>query len=266
MTTKQSMDESFHLLLFSTNPSFIREAVAAGIHAIIVDCEQVGKERRQASADTEVNLNTVADLRRVRECTDAPVICRINGFGPGTAEEVEQVIAAGADEVLLPMAHAVEEVEAVLRRAAGRCGVGMLIETVAAVELAAEFSRLPLSRVYVGLNDLAIERRTPNIFTALADGTVERVREHFTGTPFGFGGLTLPEFGRPIPCRLFIAEMARLRCNFTFLRRSFHRDVKGRDLAVEVPRILATLPQARLRSFEAVRMDREELVRAIQAW
>lgn len=260
------MDDPFRLLLFSTNPSFICETVAAGIHGIIVDCEHVGKERRQASADTEINLNTVEDLRSVRACTEATVICRINGYGPGTPEEVERVVAAGADEILLPMARSVAEVEAVLKAVNGRCRVGMLIETVAAVGLAADLSRLPLSRVYVGLNDLAIERRTPNLFTALADGTVERVREHFRRIPFGFGGLTLPEFGRPIPCRLFLAEMARLQCNFTFLRRSFFRDVQGRNLATEVPRILSALYEARRRSPEAVRKEREELVQAIRAW
>lgn len=260
------MREPFGLLLFSTNPAFIREAVAAGIQCILVDCEQAGKERRQASADTEINLNTVADLRRVRSCTDAVVICRINGYGPGTAEEVESVVAAGANEILLPMARSLGVVEAVMGQVNGRCKVGMLIETVAAVKLAGEFSRLPLARVYVGLNDLAIERRTPNIFSAVADGTVERVREHFRHIPFGFAGLTLPELGRPIPCRLLIGEMARLQCDFSFLRRSFHRDLEGRSMAADIPRIIAALRSACQRSADAVVRDREELVRTIRAW
>jgi len=96
-------------------------------------------------------------------------------------EEVEQAVGAGADEVLLPMIQTAEAVEAALGLAAGRCGVGILIETVRAVGLAEELAGLPLTRVYVGLNDLAIERRTPSIFAAVADGTVERVR-----APFGF--------------------------------------------------------------------------------
>ena len=93
----------------------------------------------------------------------------------------------------------------------GRCGVGVLVETVAAVEAVEELALLPLSRVYVGLNDLSIDRGTASLFDAIADGTVERVVSAFD-VPFGFGGLTEPELGDPVPCRLLIAEMARLRC------------------------------------------------------
>jgi len=128
-----------------------------------------------------------------------------------------------------------------------------------------ELARLPVSRVYVGLNDLAIERKTPNIFTAVADGTVERIRRAFP-VPFGFGGLTLPDRGHPIPCRLLIGEMARLPCDFSFLRRSFHRDIQGRVLAVEIPRLLEALQQARLRSPETVARDQSDLKQAIAAW
>ena len=69
------MDSRFQMVLFSTNPSFIREAVAAGVNAIIVDWEKTGKEQRQAYADTQINYDTVKDLRIVREATDAVVIC-----------------------------------------------------------------------------------------------------------------------------------------------------------------------------------------------
>lgn len=68
-----------------------------------------------------------------------------------------------------------------------------------------------------------------NIFRAVSDGTVERVQRHFS-IPFGFGGLTLPERGNPIPCRLLIGEMIRLSCNFSFLRRPFFRDTGGENL------------------------------------
>ncbi|MEW6231239.1 MAG: aldolase/citrate lyase family protein [Chloroflexota bacterium] len=259
------MNANFALFLFSTNPIFIRQAVAAGVKGIIVDWEYIGKETRQAFADTQITRDTLDDLRRVRACTEALVICRINSYGATTVEEVDQAIGAGADEVLLPMVRAVEEVERVLDQARGRCGVGILVETVAAAKIAKELACLPVSRIYVGLNDLAIERKTPNIFTAVADGTVERIRRAFH-VPFGFGGLTLPDRGYPIPCRLLIGEMARLPCDFSFLRRSFHRDIQGRDLAVEIPRLLEALRRACLRSPEAIARDQSDLAQAIAAW
>jgi 2-keto-3-deoxy-L-rhamnonate aldolase RhmA len=249
------MSPEFSLLLFSTSPPFIRQAVAAGIHGIIVDWEHTGKETRQLSFDTQIAHDTLDDLKRVRACTDARVICRINGYGSTTAVEIEQAIHAGADEILLPMVRTAGQVQAVLDQIRNRCGLGILVETIAAVQCVDELARLPLSRVYVGLNDLSIERNSRNIFAAMKDGTVEQIRRAFH-VPFGVAGLTLPERGEPIPCRLLIGEMARLGCDFSFLRRSFHRDIIGRDLAVEVPRLLEALRQARSRLPEAIARDR----------
>lgn len=259
------MSAQFNLLLFSTDPVFIRQAVGSGVDGIVVDWECIGKEERQTSADTQINHDTLDDLRRVRACTNALVVCRINNYSATITEEIEQAIEAGADEILLPMVRTVEEVEAVLDQVRSRCGVGILIETVAAVEIADRLARLPLSRVYVGLNDLAIERKTPNIFTAVADGTVERIRRSFR-VPFGFGGLTLPDRGDPIPCRLLIGEMTRLQCDFSFLRRSFYRDMRGRDVAIEVPRIRAAVRAAVGRSPEERARDQAELHVAIASW
>lgn len=252
----------FDLFLFSTETETIRPAAAAGVAGFVVDWEWIGKEARQTTADTEVNRDTLEDLRRARAATRARLLCRLNAVGDTTVREVEDAIAAGADELLLPMVRSPREVENVLGRVGGRCGVGILVETVDASARAGELAGLPLSRIYVGLNDLAIERRTPHIFAPLADGLLDRIRGAFD-RPFGFGGLTLPERGHPLPCRLLIAEMARLRCDFSFLRRSFRRDMAGRDLAVEVPRLAAALEAARRRTEAEVAADREELLAAI---
>lgn len=259
------MSERFSLLLFATAPDLVSRTVAAGIDGIIVDWEHIGKESRQAVADTQINHDTPEDLRRVRACTTARVICRINRYGPTTPHEIEQAIDAGADEILLPMVQEAEEVTAALKLARNRCDIGILVETVAAVEGAEDLAAPPLSRVYVGLNDLAIDRGTSNIFTPLVDGTLDRLRDAIR-VPFGFGGLTVADRGYPIPCWLLIGEMVRLRCQFSFLRRSFHRDIQDRDVAVEVPRIREAIRSARLRSPQAIASDRAALVQAIEDW
>jgi len=258
------MTRRFELLLFSVDSPMVRRCTAAGIDGLIVDWEHLDKERRQAAADTEINRHTLEDLTKVRAATSATVICRVNN-GPTTREDVERAIAGGADEVLLPMVRGVREVEEVLEQAGDRCGVGILVETNDAVAAAEALGRLPLRRVYVGLNDLAIQRGTKNIFTSVADGTVEEVRAMFD-VPFGFAGLTIPEGGRPIPCRLLMTEMARLGCSFSFLRRSFLRDLNGRDPRVEVPRIRAALEDAPLRTPEERTRDHADLCSAIHAW
>jgi hypothetical protein len=253
----------FSLLLFSVDTAFIREAVAGGLAGVIVDWENIGKERRQNFADTEINHHTLADLRAVRACTSARVICRVNGVYAGTADEIDRAVDAGVDEVLVPMVRTVEEVEQVLALTRDRCAVSILVETDAAVAASAPLSRLPLARIYVGLNDLAIDRGSDTIFRAIADGTVESVRGHVKGA-FGFGGLTLPEAGKPVPCRLLMAEMARLGCSFGMLRRSFRRDTVGRDVPREVERMLQTLSAITRRSAEEIERDRRALVSLIE--
>ena len=250
----------FELALFATDLKVVREAVAGGVHSIVVDWEHAGKEVRQADADTEINRHTVDDLRAARAATSARLLCRLNRLGPGTAEEVDLALGAGADELLLPMVRSAADVERALELVGGRAGLGILVETRAAVAVADELAQLALARVYVGLNDLAIERGTPTIFAPLADGLLDELRQTFAGTRFGFGGLTLPEAGTPLPCHLLVGELARLRADFTFLRRSFYRDVAGRDPEQEVARIRAAVAAAFARSPEAEAADRFELL------
>lgn len=252
------------LMLFSTRPELIAPAVAGGVAAVIVDLERIGKESRQRGADTVISADTVEDLRRVRACTPARLICRIDAAGPWTPEGVEAAVAAGVDELLLPMVRTVQDVQTALDAAAGRCGVGILIETRDAVARARELASLPVTRVYVGLNDLSIELGTPWLFSALADGTLDGIRAAVpAGVPFGFGGMTLPDRGSPVPARLLLGELARLDADFTFLRRSFWRDVEGADAAEAVRTIVAAAEAAQRRDPSQVAADRAQLQAAL---
>ncbi|HEY0127450.1 MAG TPA: aldolase/citrate lyase family protein [Blastococcus sp.] len=228
------------LFLFSVDPSWGSDVVAAGAAGIVVDWERRGKARRQLGEDTQINADTAADLTRMRAATGGRLLCRINGFGPWTGAEVDEAIACGADEILLPMVRTPEEVDRTVDLVDGRGALGILIETQDAVDQAAELARRPLSRIYVGLNDLRIDRRSGELFRPLVDGTVDRVRA-VVRQPFGVGGLTLPRGGFPVPSDLLAAELVRLGADFTFLRRSFTADMAGRDPFTEVPRLLDSL-------------------------
>jgi hypothetical protein len=250
------------LLVFTVDPRRARDLISAGAAGIIVDWERRDKARRQLGEGTQINDDTPADLRRVRAATDGRVLCRVNGFGPWTAGEVDEALRCGADEVLLPMVRTPEEVDRTLDLVAGRCGLGILIETEAAVQQAAALAARPLSRIYVGLNDLRIDRRSDQLFRPLVDGTVAGVRAHVT-VPFGVAGLTLPGGGTPVPTRLLAAEMVRLGTDFTFLRRSFHADMVGRDPFVEVPRMLSAIDELRAAGVEQQAADRAAFVAAV---
>ena len=253
------------LFAFSTGPDFARRIVDAGASGVVVDWENRGKRTRQAGAETQVNADTPDDLAKVRAATGGRVLCRVNGWGPWTAAEIDLAVSLGADEVLLPMVRRPAEVDGARDAVAGRCGLAILVETTDAVRQAEELLRRPLCRVYVGLNDLMIDRGARSLFAPLVDGTVERVSATAAaaGIPFGVAGLTLPEAGRPVPCRLLLGALTSLGASFTFLRRSFHADIAGREVAQEVPRILDALDAARRRSDDKVAADRAELAALI---
>jgi HpcH/HpaI aldolase/citrate lyase family len=221
---------TIELMLFEHDATCALEFVEAGLRSFLVDWEHLGKDARQQGFDTEIRLGTVDELRAMCTVPDATVWCRINRFGPHTGSEIAAAIDAGADGVFLPMVTACAEVESLLRILDGQCEAGILVETTDALAHVEQLATFPLDRVYFGLNDFAISRGGGSIFRAVLDGSVERARIAFGSTRFGFGGLTAVDAGDPVPCRMLIEELARVRCDFTFLRRSFRRDLATRRL------------------------------------
>jgi len=251
------------LILFETRPDAARRALAGGLDACIVDLEWRGKRERQRGADTEVNRDSPRDLATLAAAGVPRRWCRLEGPKRWTARALEQVLEAGATDLLLPMVESPREARALLDAVAGRARCGILVETPAAVACAGELARLPLDLVYVGLNDLAIGRGSPHLFTALLDGTVERLRACFERVSFGVAGATVVDRGAPVPAPLLLGELARLRCDFTFLRRSFKRDVEGRDLGAEVARIRELWRGLESRPSREVDADRARFVATV---
>jgi hypothetical protein len=257
------------LFVFTADPARAAAVVRAGAAGVILDWERRGKARRQQGQDTQINEDTAADLAAVRRAVPRTgtgrVVCRVNGAGPWTAAEVQSAVALGADEVLLPMVRTPADVDLALDAVAGRCGLGILVETQDAVACIGALARRPLARAYLGLNDLRIDRGSVDpLFAPLVDGTAEHVRRALD-VPFGVAGLTLPDRGRPVPSRLLAGELARLGADFTFLRRSFWADTAGHDLHVAVPRIAAACTAARRRTSAQVLADRAALRTAVGA-
>ena len=257
------MNRPFELLLFYSDLQMVKEAVKAGVDGVIIDWEYKDKETRQNGFNTQINRHTVEDLQNLSSSVDIPVICRINPVYEGTKKEIELAIESGASEILLPMVRRKEEVEAVLDWTKGKTKVGILIETRDSVCIAAELSALPLSRVYVGLNDLSIENQERNLFLPLANGLLQTLRSNVSKA-FGFGGLTLPNLGFPIPCQCLIDEMIRLNCHFSFLRRSFIHDTGGKNFISAI----SSIREAIQKSFDQTENQRiashQKLLAAIE--
>jgi len=248
----------FDLWMFSHDCGYASAAMAAGMVGVVVDWEWRDKELRQAGRDTEINHATEEDLRLMRMAVRGAVACRINNQPHVRVQEARRAAELGADEVWLPMVRSVTEVEECLAVLPPGCRLGLLAETPEAMGLATQFSRLPLSRVYVGLNDLWISSGRPHLFSALIDRVVERFREEYTGA-LGVAGVTRPASGSPVPCRLLLAEMSRLSCRFGVARRAFRRDAGETNLLAAIGEIHAAMHQLSRRSRAQITEDRRAL-------
>lgn len=238
------------LFVFYTSLEETSQYLQDGADGSIIDWENQGKEARQKLFDTQINLHNADDLIMLKEAgLKKPIICRVNQYSNLNTSEIDSAINNGANEILLPMVRNPGEVETVLKIINERCPLGILIETREAVKNAEELGKMPLSRVFVGLNDLAIDSGYSFMFEPVFDGTIQKIRSFFP-MQFGFGGLTHPSFGSPVPCRILINEMKKHNCTFSFLRRSFFRDSKiiassiiVSDIQEEFKRPIFTYPE-----------------------
>lgn len=112
------------LFYITKNPAVARIAQAAGVDRIFVDMEYIGKAQRQGGMDTVQNHHTVEDVARLRPVLDqAELLVRVNPVHPGSKDEIDRVVAAGADVIMLPMWQSVEQVRQFIRWVDGRAKI-----------------------------------------------------------------------------------------------------------------------------------------------
>lgn len=233
---------------------------------VVVDLERIGKRERQARAgallgdDTTIRPDDADAVRRLRDAGVERVVCRINPVGDQTAGEIDTACMQGAASVIVPMWRSRSELETVLDLARGRVGVGVMVETVPAVQDVRVLQDLDIEFAFVGLVDLAIDRGTRSIFAPLVDGTIEQIAEGLGEVPFGFGGLTLPSLGSPIPNALLVGEMLRVGASFSFMRRSFLNDLGDTDPGSAIEAIRDAAERLARRSATQVAADHADLV------
>jgi hypothetical protein len=235
--------------------------------ALVIDWERRGKHHRQRIAlsllgsATSISTDDELTLERTRRMWSGPIVCRTNSIDHGGADDIRAAADLGADRVLVPMVRDAAHIESVLE-VGRRCGVGVgvMIETVEAVESASSIASLAVDFAYVGLMDLAIARRTRSIFEPMRDGTLESLASALDGISFGVGGLTRPGGGRPIPTALLAAEIVRVGASFSFMRRSFHADLAGDPPGAVIVEIRREPDRLRLRSGDEIGRDRRLLL------
>jgi hypothetical protein len=246
------MPERIRLLYITKDPVIGQIAQRAGVDWIFVDMEYRGKSDRQTNRDTVISAHTLDDVRVMRRAiTDSELVVRINPWGEWSPEEIEGVVQAGANIIMLPFFTTAAEVSAFISRVGGRAKTCLLLETVAGINALDRILAVPgIDFVHIGLNDLHIERRTTFMFEFLADGGVDAVAAKLRAAniTFGFGGIASIGSLMP-PAERVLAEHFRLGSTGVILSRSFCHPSKA--MASEAFEAIFKLEVAKVRAEEA---------------
>ena len=218
-------------LMYITNRTDVAKIADENlVDRIFIDMEYIGKEERQGGLDSVKSFHTVEDVKAIRGILkNAELLVRVNPIHEATdsycssKEEIDAVVAAGADIIMLPMAKTVSEIEAFVEYVGKRARNMLLLETSEAAEKIEEMLAVGgIDEVHIGLNDLHLSKGKKFMFELLSDGTVdalcEKIKKH--GIPYGFGGIARLGYGM-LPAEHVITEHYRLGSKMAILSRSF---------------------------------------------
>ncbi|MDE6469726.1 MAG: aldolase [Eubacterium sp.] len=221
---------SLKLMYITNNPSVAEIAQRAGVDRIFIDMEYIGKDLRQGGIDTVKNHHTVADIERLRAVLDkSELLVRINPIHEanneycGSKAEIDGVIQAGANVIMLPMFKTVEEVETFVKLVEGRVKTLLLVETKEAVEIIDEILNVDgIDEVHIGLNDLHLSYGLDFMFELLCNDVVKNLCKKFkdAGVCYGFGGIARIGYGM-LPSEYIITEHYHLGSTAAILSRGF---------------------------------------------
>jgi hypothetical protein len=232
---------NFCLTLFTNDAELARRADAAGVDRIGTDLERIGKDARQGGLNTWISDHTLDDLAAIARVIDRRrLFCRINPIHPGSAEEIDTVLALGVATLMLPMFTTTKEVETFLRLVDGRAHPVLLLETAAAATIVDDICRVPgVVEIHAGLNDLRLSLGWPSHFHVLVSdllvGLSERIRA--AGIAFRVGGLgRAGDASLPISSDLVYPQYPRLGASGGLISRVFF-NTEPLELAGEIARL-----------------------------
>lgn len=221
---------SLNLMYITNKPEVAKIAEASGVDWIFLDMEFIGKDARQGGLDTVQNHHTVKDIENITAAVKtAKVLVRVNPIHealpdyPSSKNEIDAIIKAGADIVMLPFFKTVEEVKQFISYVDGRAKTLLLMETVEAANLVDDILEVPgVDMIHLGLNDMHLELGMKFMFELLANGTVEKLGKKIEakGIPFGFGGIATLD-GGALPGSMVLKEHVRLGSSMVIVSRSF---------------------------------------------
>lgn len=263
-TVRRNEEMSLKLMYITNRSEVALVAEKYGVDRIWIDLETIGKEERQKGMNTVKSQHTVDDIKKIKPLlATSELLVRVNPWNENSKKEINEVIIAGADIIMLPMWKSASEVAKFLSVVDGRCKTTLLLETKEAVECLDEvLDNGGMDEIHIGLNDLHISYGMSFMFELLADGTVEclthKIREK--SIPYGFGGIA--KFGDGLlPAEKVIMEHYRLGSTRAILSRTFC-DNAAIESIEEIDRVF-NLNMKALREYEQIVSEKtqEDLIR-----
>ncbi len=250
---------ALELMYITNSPAVALIAEKNGVDRIWIDLETLGKEERQKNMNSVKSHHTLQDVEVISNMlTKSECMVRINHWNENSVDEIEKVIAAGADRIMLPMWKTVEEADMFLKTVNRRIKTTLLLETKEAAECLDDVLCLPLvDEIHIGLNDLHLSLGLTFMFELLANGTVEQLcaKMRNAGIKYGFGGVARIGEGM-LPAERVIMEHYRLGSTRAILSRSFCNTEEITEI-YEIEKVFAE-NLAQLRKYEATLKNAEE--------
>jgi hypothetical protein len=213
--------------LFTNEPGLAQAADVAGVDRIGVDLEFVGKGERQKGLGTRISSHSIDDAQAIFPLVKkVSRFARVNPINPGSKAEIDAILAAGAQVLMLPYFRTLEEVHTFSELVGGRALTVALVETLGAVAIIEDLIDSGLvSELHFGLTDLGLEmgKNHPGV---LKDErflrAVETVRR--SGIPFGIAGFARPgDVSLPFDPATFVRDVVALGASRALISRSFLR-------------------------------------------
>lgn len=213
------------LFYITNDPNVALVAEECGVERIFVDMEYLGKEERQPKMNTVKSNHKIEDVKALRAVlTKAELLVRVNPINPNSEKEINEVIDAGADVIMLPMWKTADDVKTFFNYVNGRVKTILLLENEDARNSLDEVLKLSgIDEIHIGLNDLHLSQGKKFLFEPLVDGTVDEIAKklRINNVTFGIGGIGAVSVDAPLPAKKIIAEHYRLGSTMAILSRAF---------------------------------------------
>lgn len=262
------------LNFITNNPALAQEADQSGVERIMIDLERKNKAIRQSGKDLFLSDHSMQDLPKIKSVLrNAGLMVRINSLDADSKQEIDEVIALGADYIMLPYFHSKEEAALFCSYVNGRAQTSLLVETAEAAKQIHELAAMPVHEIHIGLNDLQISMNFKSIFEPVHNGFIEQLCQVLqqSGKQYGFGGIgRIARNDLPISPERILAEQVRLGCNIGWLGRTFRQNMEEtlnpEEVKNELAHLRAAISKWRAASFSDFELNKKILFEEIKAW